>query len=566
MHLKIGRKFTLPASLAQQTTAVLGIRGSGKTVTASVCVEELLDQNQQVCVIDPTDVWFGLKSSADGKKPGYPVLILGGDHGDLPLVETDGATVARFVVEERASVIISLRHLRKAAQRRFVTDFCEQLYHLKGKAANRNSLLLVIDECDLYVPQRVGGAEARMVGAVEDLVRRGRAAGIGVLLISQRAASINKDVLTQLETLVAHRHTSPQDRKALLEWVKAHDSDSKQEMFMTSLASLVQGEAWFWSPLLDIFSRVQVRNRNTFDSSATPKPGKVVTPKNAATVDIEKWRARLGEIIERKKTEDPQALKKRIADLENQLKLKSAAPDKSDVVREREEERVALMMANCRKEISRGLELLQQVGPRLEEALSFMRTQPAEPASSRRRAIAPIPSAARLPQVSRPRAETVVAPDRLDRCARSIYSFLLSNAASSWTREQIALMTGYSHSSGSFSNALSALRTRCLIVESAGRYAGVVAEPYSQDVEELSFSVSNIEAKLGKCEREIFQLAMTGNWDVLDKAALADMTPSRYSATSGSFDNAISRLCTLGVMERAPGGRVSKSKHFQELL
>jgi polynucleotide 5'-kinase involved in rRNA processing len=37
--------------------AVLGIRSSGKTNTAGVFVEELLDQGQQTVIIDPLDVW-----------------------------------------------------------------------------------------------------------------------------------------------------------------------------------------------------------------------------------------------------------------------------------------------------------------------------------------------------------------------------------------------------------------------------------------------------------------------------------------------------------------------------
>lgn len=48
-----GKKFTLPAELGTQTSALVGIRGSGKTVTATVVVEELLKQQHQVVIIDP---------------------------------------------------------------------------------------------------------------------------------------------------------------------------------------------------------------------------------------------------------------------------------------------------------------------------------------------------------------------------------------------------------------------------------------------------------------------------------------------------------------------------------
>jgi len=63
----------------------------------------------------------------------------------------------------------------------------------------------------------------------------GRNRGIGVTLINQRAATINKDVLTQLDTLLAFRNVAPQDRKALKEWVEYHAAEGDFDEFMKSL-------------------------------------------------------------------------------------------------------------------------------------------------------------------------------------------------------------------------------------------------------------------------------------------------------------------------------------------
>jgi DNA helicase HerA-like ATPase len=83
-----------------------------------------------------------------------------------------------------------------------------------------------------------------MLGAIEDLVRRGRARGLGITLISQRSAVLNKDVLTQAEVLVALRMTSPRDRRAVDEWVKLHaEDDAQRDGFPTSLPSMPVGEA-----------------------------------------------------------------------------------------------------------------------------------------------------------------------------------------------------------------------------------------------------------------------------------------------------------------------------------
>jgi len=324
------KRFHLPPDVAVQATAILGIRGSGKTVTASVLVEEVSDLGVQVVVIDPVDVWWGLKSSADGDEEGYPFVVFGGHHADLPLEREMGAQLADVAVDQRVPMILSLRHLRKSKQKSFVTAFAEQLYHRKGEAEHRRPLLVAIDEASSFIPQRVGGAEARMVGAIEDLVRRGRASGLGVVLIDQRAASVNKDVLTQCEVLVSHQLTAPQDQKAVDAWIKQHDTEGRRDAFLEGLAGLPRGTAWFWSPRLDVFERVDVRMRRTFDSSSTPELGKEpALPEKLATADLEDLRSKLASAIEEAEKNDPAALRARIGDLEAELEKATAARDES---------------------------------------------------------------------------------------------------------------------------------------------------------------------------------------------------------------------------------------------
>ncbi len=208
--LKIADNLNLPLDAVTQTFGVLAKRGVGKTYTAAVFVEELLKAGRQVVVVDPIGVWFGLRSSADGKHAGLPIIVMGGDHGDVPLEVTAGSTIAEFITEQKASVVLDLSRFRKGEQVRFMTDFAETLYH-----RNRDPLMLVVDEADAYAPQRPQKGEERLLGAMEDLVRRGRARGLGVMLVTQRAAVLNKNVLTQVEVLVVLRTIAPQDREAI---------------------------------------------------------------------------------------------------------------------------------------------------------------------------------------------------------------------------------------------------------------------------------------------------------------------------------------------------------------
>lgn len=317
-----GKRFTLPPEIGVQTTAVHGIRGSGKTYTASVLVEELLEAGLQVVIVDPNDVWFGLKSSADGEGEGYPLVVMGGHHADLPLSEDNGAVLADFAVERGASMILSLVQMRKAARERFCARFAEQLFHRKGELEHRTPLTFVVDEASRFIPQQQRrGTTPAMLGAMEDIVIQGRAFGLGVVLIDQRPARVNKNVLTQLEALVCHRVTSPQDRKALREWFEQKDPEGKTKEFLEGLASLGTGEAWVWSPLLHVFERVHIRERRTFDSSRTPKLGEqVAAPAKVAPIDLDALREQLQETIEEAEAKDPKKLQAEIGRLERQLR------------------------------------------------------------------------------------------------------------------------------------------------------------------------------------------------------------------------------------------------------
>jgi uncharacterized protein len=90
---------------------------------------------------------------------------------------------------------------------------------------------------------------------------------------------------------------------------------------MGSLASLDIGEAWVWEPGAEppLFQRVRIRQRRTFNSSATPKHGEErVEPKRLAAVDLAALQTRMAATIEKAKADDPRELRRQIAELKKQ--------------------------------------------------------------------------------------------------------------------------------------------------------------------------------------------------------------------------------------------------------
>jgi len=63
----------IPDAALDADIAILGKKGRGKTFTAKGIVERLLQMQRRVLVLDPLSVWWGLKSGADVKSPGFPI-------------------------------------------------------------------------------------------------------------------------------------------------------------------------------------------------------------------------------------------------------------------------------------------------------------------------------------------------------------------------------------------------------------------------------------------------------------------------------------------------------------
>lgn len=276
--LRIGRGrngFRLPIQAVTETFALLARRGQGKTHTASVLIEEMAGLGLPVIAIDPVGALWGLSRGRDGVSPGLDgITVLGGDHGEEELKLGEARAVAAMAIDrvQDGPIVLDLSHMRRDDQKVFVRHFLEELFHLQGMAARRTPLHLVVDESDLFAPQMPSGTEDRdCLNALEECVRRGRSRGIGVTLITQRSSVLNKNVLTQTECLIVFQMTSPQDRDSIDEWIRMHGDESKRRVLLHSLASLPRGTAWVWSPAwLKCFERVKIRQRRTFDSSATP--------------------------------------------------------------------------------------------------------------------------------------------------------------------------------------------------------------------------------------------------------------------------------------------------------
>jgi len=101
--IEIAKGLRFDETAATQTFGILARKGGGKTYLAGKLVEELHRVNCPVLVIDPEGNWWGLTLAADGKAPGLPFAVLGGERGDVELVADAGRAIAEVVVERALS-------------------------------------------------------------------------------------------------------------------------------------------------------------------------------------------------------------------------------------------------------------------------------------------------------------------------------------------------------------------------------------------------------------------------------------------------------------------------------
>lgn len=138
----------IPAAALSQHTIVLGKTGAGKSSVLRLLVESQLAKQLPVCILDPKGDWWGIKSSADGKEAGYPLVIFGGEHADVPINAHAGAQVAELYATGNRPCLIDLGGWMPGDRTRFFIDFASTLFR-----QTRGPRWLVIDEVHNFAPQ-----------------------------------------------------------------------------------------------------------------------------------------------------------------------------------------------------------------------------------------------------------------------------------------------------------------------------------------------------------------------------------------------------------------------------
>ena len=263
-QLRVSKSFSVPIEdyiAIGERDAILASSGMGKSYLAGVLAEETLENSGLLCVIDPEGEYFTLAER-------YPVLIVGGEHAMLPLSEAAIDLYVEMMLEANIPVVFDLSDYIDVEQQALYAHIADSLFNLETKY--RKKVRLIVEEAQIYAPQRMAGGGNSKVKMKQDpvyvsqqLAKRGRKRAIDTLWATQRPASLSKDILSQCNRFWFGGITAEQDYKAIKPFL------TEAGISFSQLKNLRPGEFFFYSR--GETRLIRVRKRFCKHAGATPE-------------------------------------------------------------------------------------------------------------------------------------------------------------------------------------------------------------------------------------------------------------------------------------------------------
>ena len=232
---------------------ITGKSGSGKSNTASVVAEKLLDSAFGLLIVDVDGEYYGLKEE-------YEILHAGADDEcDIVVSPEHAEKLATLALEQNVPIILDVSgYLEAETANELLLRVVKQLFAKEKRL--KKPFLLVVEECHEYIPE--GGGIDETGKMLIKVGKRGRKHGLGIVGISQRPADVKKDFITQCDWLCWHRLTWDNDTT-----VVGRILGSK---YASAVEDLGDGEAFLMTDWEESIRRIQFHRKETFDAGATP--------------------------------------------------------------------------------------------------------------------------------------------------------------------------------------------------------------------------------------------------------------------------------------------------------
>lgn len=558
--------------------------GGGK----SYCIRRLLETTHgkvQQIVLDLEGEFATLREKFD-------YLIVGKD-GDIPIEVRSAELLAKKILELKVSAIIDLYELKHHERILFVKRFLDAMVNARKELWH--PCLVVVDEAHIFCPEKTKSESA---SAVIDLATRGRKRGFCAVLATQRLSKLHKDAAAECNNKLIGRTGLDVDMKRASEEL---GFTSKEQML--SLRALDAGNFFAFGPAVSK-EIVEVRIIEVETTHAESGMG-VALEVAPATSNIKLILSKLVDLskIADEELREVEDYKKKIRELKFELRKvvpKSTVKyqkvtDPNDILNARrqgftEAKKHYNVEFNKMRETLRYIKWAAETANRntrrvlesikIPDKFSVFdfkkdvmpKSYKSAPQLNKEYGIPselPIKSPIQLNHIVKPIQNIESGENSLGRCEKAVYSLLYNNPNREFSKTNAALFTGYSHKSGGFNNAISRLNALKLI-RKKGNMLIVMHENMQEGMELLGqevnlfekFTIENWAQKLPVCSSKIFSLLFENQGQEFSVQEIAERTG--YSASSGGFNNGISRLNSLGLIEKNDGMIKLKEEILEE--
>ena len=213
----------LDLDLFQIHTLIAGASGSGKTVTASILVEEALLHGASVMVFDPTAQWTGfLRKNADKKMlASYPQFGMkqadaksfSGNIREI-LDKNELIEIKKFMKPGEITVFV-INKIEPQDINVVISNVIKNVFKANLSESKELRLLLVFDEVHRLLPKFGGTGQGFL--QIERATREFRKWGVGLILISQVLTDFIGEIKANINTEIQMRTRDETDMKRIQE-------------------------------------------------------------------------------------------------------------------------------------------------------------------------------------------------------------------------------------------------------------------------------------------------------------------------------------------------------------
>ena len=146
---------------------------------------------------------------------------------ETAILSSNPTTIDELIQKGSASVI-DMKGVVPELQDIIASRLCMDLFE-ERKKGKIPPAMLVVEEAHSFCPER-GYGKAASTDILRTIASEGRKFGLGLLVVSQRPARIDKNVLSQCNTQIIMKVTNPNDLRAIGKSIEGFSSELEEEV------------------------------------------------------------------------------------------------------------------------------------------------------------------------------------------------------------------------------------------------------------------------------------------------------------------------------------------------